>query len=895
MGFVFVGEHTLLGRRAAIKTLQPTMSANHEVAERFFNEARAISAISDPGVIQIFDFGYHVDGTAYLVMELLEGETLANRIDQLGRLPLGHALRIARQIAGSLAAAHARDIVHRDLKPENVFLVRDPEAEGGERTKILDFGICKVGTQHAALTQAGTMIGTPVYMSPEQCRGAGEVDHRSDIYAFGCLMFHMITGRPPFLGEAPGELIAAHLREDPPPASRYVLELPVAIDAVLARCLAKSPADRFASMTELQDVIGELCVQADGSWPAGPDAPPALPRRGSHAGAEIAAEIVAWRGGNTSSPTHPLCPRPRSTPLNAATAPAQAPALVVMPEPPPARLPPAPLLGRPRHPPLPLPAPDVCDRLPPPPMATATPGDWFAPPTATAPRDRFTPARAVTSAPNPQRSLRSLTAELDEAISMLPSAGVPAAEIDEATSKLPSARLPAVEPGEPTSTPRSARFSAAEVHEATSKLPSARLSATELHEATGKPPSAGSTAAEFDEATVKQRPAAAPAAELEQPTTKPPSARTLAAEFDEATIRQRPAAAPAAELDESTGKPRPGDAPAIKQPPATSPAAEIEQPTTKPPSARYPAAEIEQPTTKPPSARHPAAEIEQPTTKPPSARYPAAEIEQPTIKPRSARYPAAEIEQPTIKPRSARHPAAELEEATINRPRPSTASPLLPSTRSHRAAVMARDGFTPPRAMAAVPSELLSLESSAWLREADLEEATIQRPRPSTAERQLAALRGRARVRRSRWSALANLLVLSSVLGLFATSLDDGGATAAIPAIADGTLAAPASRLPAAVAPAPAHVPAATPGIVELSRPRDQDLVDVAPLQPGEPAADADAPSAAPAATDAPGALPAPALSVPARDPAHRDKPPMAKPRAQLPRQHPAAPRRQRL
>ncbi|HET7500592.1 MAG TPA: serine/threonine-protein kinase, partial [Kofleriaceae bacterium] len=159
MGLVFLGEHTLLGRRAAIKTLLPTMSANREVVERFFTEARATSAISDPGVIQVFDFGYHVDGTAYIVMELLEGEALSARIERLGKLAVGEALRIARQIAGSLAAAHARDIVHRDLKPENIFLVTDSEAQGGERTKILDFGVCKIGAGDPTLTQAGAMIG----------------------------------------------------------------------------------------------------------------------------------------------------------------------------------------------------------------------------------------------------------------------------------------------------------------------------------------------------------------------------------------------------------------------------------------------------------------------------------------------------------------------------------------------------------------------------------------------------------------------------------------------------------------------------------------------------------------------------------------------------------------
>src|SRR3954463_14855522 len=121
MGLVYLGEHTLLRRRAAIKTLLPAVAASPAIGERFFSAARATSATSGPGVIQVFDFGYHVDGTAYIVMELLEGEALSTRLDRLGKLPPGDALRIARQIAGSLAAAHACDIVHRDLKPENIF------------------------------------------------------------------------------------------------------------------------------------------------------------------------------------------------------------------------------------------------------------------------------------------------------------------------------------------------------------------------------------------------------------------------------------------------------------------------------------------------------------------------------------------------------------------------------------------------------------------------------------------------------------------------------------------------------------------------------------------------------------------------------------------------------
>lgn len=267
MGTVYLGEHILLGRRAAIKTLLPTLSSQREIVDRFFNEARAISAISDPGVVQVFDFGYHVDGTAYIVMEFLEGESLSARLDRLGKLPLLDALRITRQIAGSLAAAHARSIVHRDLKPGNVFMIRDSEAQGGERTKILDFGICKLGDQSSdgTSTQTGQMLGTPVYMSPEQCRGAGHVDHRSDIYSVGCALFHMLTGRPPFDCESAGEFIAAHLKEEPPKPGDIEPTIPRAVDALVMRCLAKNPRDRFQSITELQKAVERVLAEISDS------------------------------------------------------------------------------------------------------------------------------------------------------------------------------------------------------------------------------------------------------------------------------------------------------------------------------------------------------------------------------------------------------------------------------------------------------------------------------------------------------------------------------------------------------------------------------------------------------------------------------------------------------
>ncbi len=271
MGAVYLGRHVLLGRQAAVKILLPELSLQRASVDRFFNEARAITAIADPGIVQVFDFGVHTDGSAYIVMELLEGESLDARLARLGRLRPAEALRIARQCAGSLVAAHRCGIVHRDLKPENIFLVRDLEVPGGERAKILDFGIAKLGGDqpNTARTRTGVVIGTPTYMSPEQCRGAGSVDHRSDVYAMGCVLFHMLTGRPPFEADGVGELIAAHLREPPPAPSSVVPGLPAAIDELVLACLAKSLDQRMQTMQDLhrgcEAVIARITASGDGA------------------------------------------------------------------------------------------------------------------------------------------------------------------------------------------------------------------------------------------------------------------------------------------------------------------------------------------------------------------------------------------------------------------------------------------------------------------------------------------------------------------------------------------------------------------------------------------------------------------------------------------------------
>jgi eukaryotic-like serine/threonine-protein kinase len=264
MGSVWLAEHSMLGRKAALKMLHSSVSGQSQITARFFNEARAAAAIRDPGIVQIFDFGHHTDGRAYIVMELLEGEPLDSRLNRLGVLQLHDALRIARQVASSLGAAHRRGIVHRDLKPDNVFLVRDPEVFGGERAKILDFGIAKFADASGMKTGTSVVMGTPYFMSPEQCRGAGEVDQRSDVYALGCVLFTLLTGRPPFVAAGPGDIIAMHLREQPTRPSQLSAHVPAVVDQFVARALQKDPQLRFAGGQEAADALDVVISALDG-------------------------------------------------------------------------------------------------------------------------------------------------------------------------------------------------------------------------------------------------------------------------------------------------------------------------------------------------------------------------------------------------------------------------------------------------------------------------------------------------------------------------------------------------------------------------------------------------------------------------------------------------------
>lgn len=258
MGVVYEAMNDAIERRVAIKVLHPDYSNDRETASRFFDEARAVNRIEHPSLVQISDYGQTPEGTAYLVMEFLRGESLAQRIHRAHaagkRLDVSEVVRIAWQTADALRAAHEKHIVHRDMKPDNLMIVRDPIAPGGERVKILDFGIAKLMKSGAKRTATSAVIGTPLYMSPEQCRGAGEVDERSDVYSLGVVLYELLAGRCPFNAEGGGEVLGMHLFKEPPPLASFAPAAPTELVALTHRLLLKEKDAR----PQMAVVVSEL-------------------------------------------------------------------------------------------------------------------------------------------------------------------------------------------------------------------------------------------------------------------------------------------------------------------------------------------------------------------------------------------------------------------------------------------------------------------------------------------------------------------------------------------------------------------------------------------------------------------------------------------------------------
>jgi serine/threonine-protein kinase len=253
MGLVYKAVHTTLQKPLAIKVLKPEVSKNDEIVARFKQEARSASAIGNQHIIDISDFGVAPDGSTYFVMEFLTGCSLTDALEtevEADKLTVERTIHIAKQLCKALGAAHESGIVHRDMKPDNVQLID----RGGDRdfVKVLDFGIAKVGGSTSKLTQAGQVFGTPHYMSPEQCAGTA-VDHRTDIYAVGVMLYEMATGQVPFDADNLMGILTKHLYENPVPPHELPppVDVPPSLEAVILKCLAKKPEHRYQSMVEL--------------------------------------------------------------------------------------------------------------------------------------------------------------------------------------------------------------------------------------------------------------------------------------------------------------------------------------------------------------------------------------------------------------------------------------------------------------------------------------------------------------------------------------------------------------------------------------------------------------------------------------------------------------------
>ncbi len=262
MGAVYEARQEPLDRRVALKTLHADHAKNQESIARFFNEAKVLSRLEHPSIVQVSDFGNAADGTAYLVMEYLRGQSLASRLDTLSekgqRLPIATALQVCVQVSDVLSLAHTQGIVHRDIKPANLMLVADPVAPGGERVKVLDFGIAKLSDDRGGVkTATDQVMGTPAYMSPEQCAGAGGVDAQTDVYALGCVLYELLSGRTPFVADGPGRLIGMHLFQEPPSLRSVAPQVPSEIAELVHRMLRKEKTQR----PTMREAAGELAKQ----------------------------------------------------------------------------------------------------------------------------------------------------------------------------------------------------------------------------------------------------------------------------------------------------------------------------------------------------------------------------------------------------------------------------------------------------------------------------------------------------------------------------------------------------------------------------------------------------------------------------------------------------------
>ena len=310
MGKVYEARHLRLGdQRFAVKVLLPEFAQNAEIVARFQREAESASSISHPNVVQVIDVHRTREGAPYLVAEFLDGEELGAFVEKVGRLGVPFAVGIARQVCRGLAAAHAKGVVHRDMKPENVFLLRQQAGEQGvPRVKVIDFGVSRVKDHDINLTQAGVILGTPSFMSPEQAR-AEVVDERADIYAVGAVLYNLLTGLRPFDADDPTRTLIMLLTEELPPVRQSNPMVPPGLDEIIRVCLAKNKEERFRTMAELEAALAPF--DALDAQRASAPPPLSLPPRGaapSALGGGTPLELVAQAIGGGAPAARALRP-----------------------------------------------------------------------------------------------------------------------------------------------------------------------------------------------------------------------------------------------------------------------------------------------------------------------------------------------------------------------------------------------------------------------------------------------------------------------------------------------------------------------------------------------------------------------------------------------------------
>jgi len=281
MGTVYRAVHVTLGQRVAIKLISGEHLQSSEARKRFSVEAKAAAKLRSRHVVQVYDDGETPEGNPYIVLEYLEGETLEQRLEREHDVPLSEAVRIVAHVARALARAHAQGIVHRDLKPANVFLVKSEDDEIGWIAKVLDFGIAKLDSQgEKGTTQAGTVLGTPLFMSPEQVRGASSVDHRADLYSLGMCLFHMLTGDYAYYSANYSDILIGICTLPLPRLRDKAPWVPETVEQWFQRACAKEPLERFQSADEMSEALqaagGGMPLSKHKSFPEGRIAPETL-------------------------------------------------------------------------------------------------------------------------------------------------------------------------------------------------------------------------------------------------------------------------------------------------------------------------------------------------------------------------------------------------------------------------------------------------------------------------------------------------------------------------------------------------------------------------------------------------------------------------------------------